>query len=41
MGMHQGCRLSPFLFALVVGVFMKFASDYNELLYAGDVVLMS
>ena len=43
VGMHQGCMLSPFLFAVVVDVVTVFAGDgaLSELLYADDLVLMS
>ena len=43
MWMHQCSVLSPFLFAVVVDVVTEFASNgaLSELLYAGDLVLMS
>ena len=43
VGMHQGSVLSPFIFAIVVDVFTEFAREgaLSELLYAGDLVLMS
>ena len=41
--MHQGCVLSPFLFALVIDVVTELAGEgaLSELLYAGDIVLTS
>ena len=43
VGMHQGSVLSSFLFAVVVNVVIEFAREdaLSELLYAGDLVLMS
>ena len=43
VGMHQGSVLSHFLFAVVVDVVTKLASDcvLSELLYDDDSVLMS
>ena len=43
VGMHQGSVLSPFLFALVVNVVTEIVKEgaLRELLYAGDLVLMS
>ena len=41
--MHQGSMLSPFIFAVVVGVVTECAREgaLSELLYADDLVLMS
>ena len=43
VGMHQGSVLSTFFFAVVVDVVTEFAGEsaLSELLYAGDIVLMS
>ena len=43
VGMHQGSMLSPFFFALVVGVVTEFAREgaLSELLYVDDLILMS
>ena len=41
--MHQGSVLSPFLFAVVLDIFIEFVREgaLSELLYADDLVLMS
>ena len=43
VGMHEGSVLSPFLFAVVVDVVTELVREgvLSELLYAGDLVLMS
>ena len=43
VGMHQGCVLSPFLFAVVVDFVSNLAREraLSELLYGDDLVLMS
>ena len=43
VGVHQGCVLSPLIFAIVVDVVTEHAREglLNEILYANDLVLMS